>query len=111
MSVPPRIQKWIDSTKISIREIVWAIVILAAGMGWVDTRYVHAGEFKDYQQNVERRLLERDRRQLEQEVLRLEVKREVYPQEFNAVDKAMLRKNNEQLRFVNEELKQLQKAK
>lgn len=111
MTIPPKIQKWIDHTRVSMRELIWAGTIILGGVAWVDSRYVHAADFKQYQYSMERRILEGDKRRLEQEVLKLEVKRETYPQEFNAIDKAMLRKNNEQLRQITDELKLLNKAK
>lgn len=111
MTIPPKLQRWAEHTKISLRELIWVGGLIAAALAWVDSRYVHAGEFKDYQQTVERRMLERDRRQIEAEILKLEVKRDVYPQEFNAVDKAVLRKNTEQLRHINNDLRELQRTK
>lgn len=110
MSIPPRVQKWIDKTNITMREIIWAAGLIAACLAWVDSRYVHAGDFRNYQQSVEKRILEGDKRRLEQEVLKLEVKRDAYPQSFDAVDKAMLRKNTEQLRQITDELKQLHRS-
>lgn len=111
MTFPPKVQKFLDKTSISMRELIWVGTLILGGLVWIDSRYVHAADFKEYQQSLERRILEGDKRRLEQEVLRLEVKKEAYPQNFDAIDKAMLRKNSEQLRQIEHELKYIKEKK
>jgi hypothetical protein len=87
-----------------------ALAALAAAWGavqWGGANLVFAAEFQQYQVGVERRILTTQQRQLESEVLRLEIKREAYPRKFDAVDKAVLKKQAEQLNEIRQEIRKL----
>jgi len=80
-----------------------------AGGGWayLHSEFVQAQEFKQFQQSLEVRSLERDKKATETEVLKLEVKQEAYPRKFDAVDRAILKKHKEDLADVKRELKEV----
>lgn len=90
--------------------IGFSIALLTfAGGGWayLHSEFVQAQEFKQFQQSLEVRSLERDKKATETEVLKLEVKQEVYPKKFDAVDRAILKKHKEDLEEVKRELKEV----
>lgn len=91
-----------------------ALAALAAAWGlvqWGASNLVFAAEFQQYQVGVERRILTTQQRQLEAEVLRLEIKKEAYPHKFDAVDKAVLKKQQEQLNDIKLEIRKLDERK
>ena len=78
---------------------------------YIDTNYVHAAEFQNYQLAMDERLLTQQKQLLEVEILKLDVKKEVYPQKFDAVDKAVLEKNKEQLIETKKEIEKIRNTK
>lgn len=65
----------------------------ALGYGTFDAMgrtFVKVSEFHQYQSSIEMRILEAERRRLELETLRLQTKRNAYPKLFDAVDQAVL---------------------
>ncbi len=88
--------------------IAVAGAMLVAGLwAWTRSEFVLAAEFRQYQQSVEQRSLEREKRQTEFEILKLDVKRQNYPQRFDAVDRAVLDKHRSDLRMIDQELREL----
>lgn len=83
------------------------VVVAISGYAYLNEHYVQAEDFKQFQKTLEFRSLERDKNSLEREVLRLEVKQEAYPQKFDEVDKALLRRQKDDLTEVKKEIKTL----
>lgn len=81
-----------------------ALAVIGAFL-WVDNTYVHAEDLVKMNNNLELRLLQTQKRSLETEVLKLEVKKEAYPEKFDAVDKAVLEKHKEELKETKVEEK------
>lgn len=102
-----KIPAW-DEIRVPISVIGGVIIVVGTLWSYVHTTFVHASDFMQYQKSVEHRILEEQRRRLETEVLKLEVKRDTFPQRFDAIDRALLRKHEEQLREVKSELQRLQ---
>lgn len=99
---------------------ITGLVAMASGTftawNWLEDTYAHRVEFEKYQviqalnfeklQNqVEQRILMQQKFHLEAEILKLEIKQNAYPARFDAVDKGVLAKAQEQLRETNVELK------
>jgi hypothetical protein len=51
--------------------------------------------------------LERDKRSVENETFKLEVKKEAMPRKFDAMDKALLNKYRKDIQKVDEEIKEM----
>ena len=98
--------EWLASKKVSIGAVVAAGAVIFAGYTWISSSFVYASDFRNFQTGIEVRILKQQENQLESEKLRLEVKREAYPQKFDAVDKALLNKYEQQLRDVKREIRQ-----
>jgi hypothetical protein len=60
---------------------------------------------------MEVRNLERDKKNVETEILKLEVKKEALPAQFNAVDKALLNKHKSDLEEIKKDLKDIKTRK
>jgi hypothetical protein len=105
--VPP---KWLD-VKVSLSIFAWLAPLVIGAWSWIDNTFVYAKDFVEYQRSVDQRLLERDRRQLEGEVLYLEVKKENFPKDFNIIDRAILKKKQEDLREIRELLQHIEESK
>jgi hypothetical protein len=83
------------------------VAILAVGYAaasHLDTRYVFRAEFRNYKYSIEARLLEIEIRRLELETLRLSTTREAYPAMFDAVDRALLMRQEAMLAEAKQEL-------
>lgn len=82
-----------------------AAVIFAAAAGWIylEGHYVQAADFKAYQYRMDERLLLTQKQRLEDEIFRLEIKRETKPRDFDAVDRAVLERQKRQLEDVKKE--------
>ncbi len=79
-----------------------------AAAAHIDTRYVLRAEFRTYKNGIESRMLETEIRRLELETLRLNTKREAYPHLFDAVDRAMLARQEAMLSDAKADLKSAQ---
>lgn len=92
--------------------ITVAVVSMAWGI-WIGlhTEFVAAQAFQDYKRTTETRGLERDKKVVENEVLKLELKQQVYPKRFDAIDKAMLKKQQKDLVGITKDLKEVQGQK
>lgn len=89
-----------------------AIIIACIGAyAYMHTEFVLAADFRQYQQSREIRDLERDKKQVELEVLKLSVKKEAYPHKFDAVDRAILQKQQADLKEINAQIQEARKAK
>ena len=87
--------------------VVSFLVVFGGFWAYLHSEFVNAQEFKAAIQSIEVRSLERDKKQLETEVFKLEVKKEALPAKFDPVDKALLEKHKEDLKEVHGELKAL----
>ena len=85
--------------------VVTALIALAGAWGYAHSEFVLAQDFRQYQQSVEIRGLERDKRQAEFEILKLEVKRDAYPAKFDRVDAAILNKQKNELAEIKQQIK------
>jgi len=97
-------------TELKLPISVTAAVAVAALSAFVflDERHVHASDFRSYQQSVEVRALERDKRQIEREVLVLELKC-TPPRSCSQFDRAILKKNKEYLQEINADIRAARK--
>lgn len=89
------------------------VVMMAAtaaygGYQHIDSRYLRVTDFKMFQTQMELRLLNTQRHALETDVLRLSIKRDAYPKSFDAVDKAVLAKQEATLVETVGEIKKLE---
>jgi hypothetical protein len=84
---------------------VAALVALFGLWGWLHAEFVLAQEYQEYKQTVEIRGLERDKRQAETEVMKLELKQSVYPKKFDEIDRQLLKKQRIDLLGVKADLK------
>ena len=84
--------------------VVAALIVIGATWSYLHSEFVLAEDFRQFQQSVEVRQLERDKKQAENEVLKLEVKQEAYPAKFDAVDRAILQKQRNDLTEINREI-------
>ena len=100
-------------TDLSIPASLAGAIIAASvsGFMYLNTNFVHAEEFKAQVKSMEIRGLERDKQMLEREVLKLEVKRTAYPAKFDAVDKALLEKQKQDLKETKDEINRVKAAK
>lgn len=73
--------------------------------GYLHSEYVHADDFKTAIRSIEVRGLERDKKILETEVLKLEVKKEALPEKFDPVDRAILEKHKRDLEELKQDIK------
>ena len=99
--------EWLSKIQVPLSVAVSVIATGIAGYAYLSENYVHAADFQQFQKTIEQRGLERDKQSLEREVLKLEVKKDAYPQKFDAVDKAMLKKQRDDLGDVKKELNEL----
>lgn len=99
--------EWLSKIQVPLSVAVSVIATCIAGYVYLSENYVHAADFRQFQKTIEQRGLERDKQSLEREVLKLEVKKDAYPQKFDAVDKAMLKKQRDDLGDVKKELNEL----
>ena len=74
--------------KVPLGLVASGLVFALAGWGWMNSTYVLASDFRGYQVQMEQRLLTQQKAQLETEVLKLEVKKEAYPDRFDATSDA-----------------------
>lgn len=103
----PVIEDLLSSIKVPLSVAVVATAGAIGGFVYLNDNYVHAEDFRAFQQTLETRSLERDKNALEREVLKLEVKADHYPEKFDAVDKALLGRQKEDLQEIKKELKDL----
>lgn len=73
---------------------------------WVNTNLVFASDFEAYQYKMDERILTQQKMNIENKVMELQIKQQVLPKDFNAVDRAMLQRYNQQYQDVNEEIRQ-----
>jgi hypothetical protein len=111
MGVPGLMPDDWKKLQIPLGLIVAAVVVIFSAWTYLHSEFVHAADFRQYQQAAETRSLEREKKQHELEVLRLGVKREAYPARFDAVDKAILQKHEADLREINQEIAKLKAGK
>ena len=97
--------------KVPLGLVASGLVFALAGWGWMNSTYVLASDFRGYQVQMEQRLLTQQKAQLETEVLKLEVKKEAYPDRFDAIDKALLERQREQLQETKRELQLIRQRK
>jgi hypothetical protein len=99
--------------QLSIPASLAGAIIFAAVSGflWINAEFVHAEDFKQQVKTLEVRGLERDKQMLEREVLKLEVKKATYPAKFDPVDKALLEKQQQDLKEVKDEISRVKAAK
>jgi len=83
------------------------VIAVLGGYNYVNTNYVHASDYRQDQRTAEIRAIEREKTRVELEVLKLEVKQEVYPAKFDAIDKKVLEKQKEDLESLKRELFQV----
>ena len=90
---------------------VGALSAIFGVWAYLNTTYVLAADFRQYQVQMEGRLLQQQKQQLETEILKLEVKQQTYPQKFDAIDRALLERQRIQLKEAKEELRLLQEKR
>lgn len=93
------------SLKIPLGLTVSAIGAILALWSLLQTEFVQAQEFRTFKQTIETRSLTRDKIQVENEILKIEVKCTTYPEKCDAIDKALLAKYKADLSEVKAELK------
>ena len=98
---------WLSKFQVPASVAVAIIAATLSAYAWLHSEFVLAQEYQQFKQTLEVQGLQRDKRQAETEVLRLEVKQEAYPKKFDAVDKAMLKKQRADLVGVNADLKEV----
>ncbi len=81
-----------------------AIIVAYGGLAFLHNEFVQAQEYQQFKQTLETRSLERDKKALELEVMKLEIKQKVYPQKFDAIDAAILKQQKEDLVEVKRDL-------
>ena len=88
--------------------LVAGLAALASG-AWVflHMEFALAADLQELRQTVETRALTRDKTQLETEVLKLTLKRDFTPKQFNPIDEKLLAKYEQDLKDVKEDLKQV----
>lgn len=104
-----KLPKNLSSLSVPVGLVATIILACVSGVAYLNTNFVHAEEFKQQIRTMELRGLERDKQMLEREVLKLEVKKTAYPAKFDAVDKALLDKQQLDLREVKEEINRVKK--
>lgn len=102
---------WLKSVQVPLAAAVGICAAFVTAYLWLHAEFVHAGEFIQYQAQIERRILLEKRQQLETEQLRLQVKKEALPRQFTPVDRALLQKYESDIKRVDADLKALQAAK
>ena len=111
----------INELKLPVTVVVTLVGAIVSAYLFLDSSYVHAENFKEYQQTqvkqfkemqstVELQNLQREKAYLEREIIKLEVKREAYPQKFDAVDKAFLERLKTDVQEIKQDIKTI-KAK
>ena len=75
------------------------------------SEFVAAQEYQQYKKTTETRGLERDKKMVENEVMRLELKQQFYPKTFDPIDKALLKKQQKDLVGITKDLKEVQEQK
>lgn len=88
--------------------LVAGLAALTSGT-WVflHMEFALAADLQELRQTVETRALTRDKTQLETEVLKLTLKRDFTPKQFNPIDEKLLAKYEQDLKDVKEDLKQV----
>jgi len=90
--------------------LVMAVLIAAGGVwAWAHSEFVLAADYQRDQQAIAVRDIERDKKRTELEILKLEVKQDAYPQKFDAVDKAILKRQKADLIELNQAMKEIKK--
>lgn len=93
-----------EKIKVPLGWVVAAMMGLYGVYSYAEKSYVHVGDFKAYSLQQEVRALTRQRTQLETDILRLTVKRNLYPNQFDAVDKTILQRQEQLLDETKAEL-------
>lgn len=108
MELPESLQK----VSVPLQLIIAGAVAAAAAYGWMHSEFVQAADFKAAIQSIEAgtqavevRGLEREKKKTEIELIKLKVKQQTVPEKFDAVDKAILEKHEEDLKDLKQELK------
>lgn len=99
--------EWLSKFQVPASVAAAAIVASVSAYVWLHSEFVLAQEYQQFKQTLEVRGLERDKKQAEIEVLKLEVKQEAYPKKFDAVDRAILKKQKADLGELNQALKEV----
>jgi hypothetical protein len=89
--------------------VVAFLTVVAGAWAWMHSEFVLAEDFKAAIQSIEIRGIERDKKLVETEVLKLEVKKDALPEQFNAVDRALLEKHKQDLIEIKQDLKETKK--
>ncbi len=101
------IQALLSKIQVPLSAAIALIVTAVGGFIYLNDNYVHAEDFRSFQQTLEIRSLERDKNALEREVLKLEVKEGHYPEKFDAVDKALLERQKDDLKDIKQDIKRV----
>ena len=86
------------------------VAVLSLGYGiWIGlhVEFVSAQVYRWDKKTTETRSLERDKKVVENEVLRLQLKQEFYPEKFDAIDKALHKKQSQDLAEIQADLKEV----
>lgn len=86
-----------------------AALMLAAWlvMECANRNLAFARDLRRLEQKVDVRFLSGEKRQLEQEIMKLQVKKSVKPRDFDTMDSIMLKKYEDDLKDVKSELQQV----
>ena len=98
---------WLSKFQVPASVAVALIAATLSAYAWLHSEFVLAQEYQQFKQTLEIQGLQRDKKQAENEVLKLEVKQEAYPKKFDAVDKAILKKQKADLGELNQALKEV----
>lgn len=87
------------------------VAATASTIGYLHSEFATAADFKNLQSGFEARLLEQRKQTLETDRIKLEAKKEAYPKKFDAVDRALQRKVEKDLKDVEDELRELRRKR
>lgn len=85
------------SIKIPAGVTVGVITATIIGYSWLDSEFVHAVDYSKDQVKQEVKALTREQRTLEDDIFQLEVKKDVTPTKYDAVDARVLERKKARL--------------
>lgn len=103
------IEDW-KKIHVSLGLVASVLSMVAAVYYYAESTYAHAADLQEHKKTLELRLLEKDKTEADREILKLEVKKQAYPQRFDAVDKALLERYKEEQKELKQQIQQI-KAK
>lgn len=108
----------VSNLKTPLGIITAAVGAIVSAYLFLDSTYVHAENFKEYQKTqteqikelqktIELQNLNREKSMLEREIIKLEAKRETNPTKFDPVDKVFLERLKGDVQEIKQDIKAL----